>query len=78
MTPNANVYAYAAAQVKKALECTKELDGPDTPLGWPEGYATLLNTNMKRELDHLAQFLHMAVDHAKKIGFEGPFYRTKA
>ena len=74
-TPNANVYAYAAAQVKKALECTKELDGLGyTFWGGREGYATLLNTNMKRELDHLAQFLHMAVDHAKKIGFEGPFY----
>lgn len=74
-TPDANVYAYAAAQVKKALECTKELDGLGyTFWGGREGYATLLNTNMKRELDHLAQFLHMAVDHAKKIGFEGPFY----
>lgn len=74
-SPNANVYAYAAAQVKKALECTNELDGLGyTFWGGREGYATLLNTNMKRELDHLAQFLHMAVDHAKKIGFEGPFY----
>ena len=74
-TPDANVYAYAAAQVKKALECTNELDGLGyTFWGGREGYATLLNTNMKRELDHLAQFLHMAVDHAKKIGFEGPFY----
>lgn len=74
-TPDANVYAYAAAQVKKALECTKELDGLGyTFWGGREGYATLLNTNMKRELDHLAQFLHMAVDHAKKIGFAGPFY----
>ncbi len=74
-TPDANVYAYAAAQVKKALECTNELDGLGyTFWGGREGYATLLNTNMKRELDHLANFLHMAVDHAKKIGFDGPFY----
>lgn len=74
-TPDANVYAYAAAQVKKALECTKELDGLGyTFWGGREGYSTLLNTNMKRELDHLANFLHMAVDHAKKIGFDGPFY----
>ena len=74
-SPNANVYAYAAAQVKKALECTNELDGLGyTFWGGREGYSTLLNTNMKRELDHLANFLHMAVDHAKKIGFEGPFY----
>jgi xylose isomerase len=42
--------------------------------GGREGYATLLNTNMKRELDHLATLLHMAVDHAKKIGFKGQFY----
>ena len=74
-SPDANVYAYAAAQVKKALECTHELDGLGyTFWGGREGYSTLLNTNMKRELDHLANFLHMAVDHAKKIGFDGPFY----
>jgi len=74
-SPDARVYAYAAAQVKKALESTKELGGLGyTFWGGREGYSTLLNTNMKRELDHLAAFLHMAVDHAKKIGFEGPFY----
>ncbi|MGC6455832.1 MAG: xylose isomerase [Coraliomargaritaceae bacterium] len=74
-SPNADVYAYAAAQVKKALECTHELNGLGyTFWGGREGYSTLLNTDMKRELDHLAAFLHMAVDHAEKIGFEGPFY----
>ena len=74
-SPDAYVYAYAGAQVKKALEATKELDGLGyTFWGGREGYSTLLNTNMKRELDHLAAFLHMAVDHAKKIGFDGPFY----
>lgn len=74
-SPDAAVYSYAAAQVKKALECTKELDGLGyTFWGGREGYATLLNTDMKRELDHLGAFLHMAVDHAKKIGFDGPFY----
>ncbi len=74
-SPDANVYAYAGAQVKKALEATKELDGLGyTFWGGREGYSTLLNTNMKREIDHLAAFLHMAVDHAKKIGFDGPFY----
>lgn len=74
-SPDMSVYAYAAAQVKKALECTKELDGLGyTFWGGREGYATLLNTNMKKELDNLAAFLHMAVDHAKKIGFDGPFY----
>ena len=74
-SPDANVYAYAGAQVKKALEATTELDGLGyTFWGGREGYATLLNTNMKRELDQLAAFLHMAVDHANKIGFDGPFY----
>ena len=74
-SPDAAVYAYAAAQVKKALECTHELGGLGyTFWGGREGYSTLLNTNMKREIDHLAAFLHMAVDHAKKIGFTGPFY----
>ena len=74
-SPDANVFAYAAAQVKKALECTKELNGLGyTFWGGREGYSTLLNTNMKRELDHLAAFLHMAIAHADKIGFDGPFY----
>ena len=74
-SPDLDVFTYAAAQVKKALECTKELDGLGyTFWGGREGYATLLNTDMKRELDHLAAFLHMAVDHARKIGFDGPFY----
>ncbi len=70
-----DVYAYAAAQVKKALEVTHELGGEGyTFWGGREGYATLLNTDMKRELDHLAAFLHMAVDYKKKIGFKGQFY----
>lgn len=74
-SPDANVYAYAAAQVKKAIEVTHRLGGHGyTFWGGREGYATLLNTDMKRELDHLAGFMHMAVAHAKKIGFEGPFY----
>jgi xylose isomerase len=74
-SPNADVFAYAAAQVKKALEVTHELKGEGyTFWGGREGYSTLLNTNMKRELDHLAAFLHMAVEHKKKIGFTGQFY----
>lgn len=74
-SPDLNVYNYAVAQVKKALESTKALDGLGyTFWGGREGYSTLLNTDMQRELDHLAAFLHMAVDHAKKIGFDGPFY----
>ena len=72
--PDAHVFAYAAAQVKKALEVTKELGGANYVFwGGREGYETLLNTNLKREQDHLAAFLHMAVDHAKKIGFKGQF-----
>ncbi len=72
---NADAFAYAAAQVKKALEVTLELGGAGyTFWGGREGYQTLLNTDMKRELDHLAAFLHMAVDYKKKIGFKGQFY----
>jgi xylose isomerase len=72
--PDAHVFAYAAAQVKKALEVTKELGGANYVFwGGREGYETLLNTNLKREQDHLAAFLHMAVDYAKSIGFTGQF-----
>jgi xylose isomerase len=72
---NADAFAYAAAQVKKALEVTKELDGAGYVFwGGREGYQTLWNTDMKRELDHLARFMHMAVDYAKQIGFTGQFY----
>lgn len=74
-SPSADVFAYAASQVKHALEATHRLGGEGYVFwGGREGYATLLNTNMKRELDHLATLLHMAVDHAKKIGFKGQFY----
>jgi xylose isomerase len=73
--PDAHVFAYAAAQVKKALEVTKRLGGAGyTFWGGREGYETLLNTNLKREQEHLAKFLHMAVDYAKEIGFTGQFY----
>jgi len=72
---NADAFAYAGAQVKKALEVTQELGGSGYVFwGGREGYTTLLNTDMKRELDHLARFLHMAVDYKKEIGFEGQFY----
>src|SRR5579872_4961085 len=72
---NADAFAYAAAQVKKAMEVTHELHGGGyTFWGGREGYSTLLNTDLKRELDHLAKFLHMAVDYKKKIGFKGQFY----
>jgi xylose isomerase len=71
---NADVFAYAAAQVKKALETAKEL-GAENYVFWGgrEGYETLLNTNLKLELDNLARFMHMAVDYAKEIGFTGQF-----
>jgi xylose isomerase len=74
-SPSLPVYAHAAAQVKKALEVTHKLGGGGYVFwGGREGYSTLWNTDMKRELDHLAAFLHMAVDHKKKIGFKGPFW----
>ncbi len=71
---NADVFAYAAAQVKKCLEVTKELGGENYVFwGGREGYSNLYNTDLKRELDHLAKFLHLAVDYKKKIGFTGQF-----
>jgi xylose isomerase len=71
---NADVFAYCAAQVKKALEITHELGGENYVFwGGREGYQTLYNTDMKRELDHLAKFFHMAVDYANEIGFQGTF-----
>jgi xylose isomerase len=74
-SPNLDVFAYAAAQVKKALEVTLKLGGAGyTFWGGREGYSTLYNTDLKRELDHLARFFHMAVDYKKQIGFDGPFY----
>ena len=72
---NADVFAFAASQIKKAMEVTHELKGEGyTFWGGREGYMTLLNTDMKRELNHLAALLHMAVDYKKKIGFKGQFY----
>ncbi|WP_340082087.1 xylose isomerase [Terribacillus sp. FSL K6-0262] len=71
---NADVYAYSAAKVKKGLEIAKDL-GAENYVFWGgrEGYETLLNTDMKLEQDNLARFLHMAVDYAKEIGFNGQF-----
>ena len=74
-SPNSEAFAFAAAQVKKALEVTHLLGGEGyTFWGGREGYQNLWNTDIARELDHLAQFLHMAVDYAKEIGFTGQFY----
>ncbi|AWP36051.1 MULTISPECIES: xylose isomerase [Heyndrickxia] len=71
---NADVFAYAAAQVKKGLEVGKEL-GAENYVFWGgrEGYETLLNTDLKLEQDNLARFFHMAVDYAKEIGFDAQF-----
>ncbi|SJZ79239.1 xylose isomerase [Garciella nitratireducens] len=71
---NADVFAYAAAKVKKGLEVAKEL-GAENYVFWGgrEGYETLLNTDMKLEMDNLGRFFHMAVDYAKEIGFDGQF-----
>jgi xylose isomerase len=73
--PSPQVFAYAASQVKKAMEITHELGGGGYVFwGGREGYETLLNTDLKQELDHMAMLLKMAVDYKKKIGFEGQFY----
>ena len=74
-SPYVDAFVHAAAQVKKAIEVTHELGGEGYVFwGGREGYDTLLNTELGRELDHLARFLHMAVDYKKSIGFNGQFY----
>lgn len=71
---NAEVFAYAAAKVKKQLDIAKELDASSYVFwGGREGYESLLNTDMKLELDNLARFFRMAKEYAEKIGFEGQF-----
>ncbi|HOF23085.1 MAG TPA: xylose isomerase [Thermotogota bacterium] len=73
-SPDAKVFAYAAGQVKKALEVTLALGGEGYVFwGGREGYETLLNTDMKRELDHLAAFYRIILDYAREIRFEGQF-----
>jgi xylose isomerase len=73
--PSPEVFAYAAAQVKKAMEVTQRLNGAGYVFwGGREGYETLLNTDLGRELDHLAKFLRMAVDYKNNIGFTGQLY----
>jgi xylose isomerase len=72
--PDFHVLTYAATQVKNALDATIELGGENYVFwGGREGYNTLLNTNMKRELEHMARFLMMARDYARKQGFKGTF-----
>ncbi len=73
--PDFQVLAHAGAQVKAALDATIALGGENYVFwGGREGYMSLLNTNMKREKDHLARFLHMAKDYARKNGFKGTFF----
>ncbi|MFL2125050.1 xylose isomerase [Marinilactibacillus psychrotolerans] len=71
---NADVFAYAAAKVKKGLEVGKKL-GSQSYVFWGgrEGYESLLNTDMGLEVDNLGRFFHMAIDYASKIGYEGQF-----
>jgi xylose isomerase len=72
--PNFNVLTYAATQVKNALDATIKLGGQNYVFwGGREGYMSLLNTQMKREQEHFARFLHMARDYGRKNGFEGTF-----
>ncbi|MEM9752316.1 MAG: xylose isomerase [Planctomycetota bacterium] len=73
--PCPEVFAHAAAQVRQALDATKELGGAGYVFwGGREGYDTLLNTDLGRDLDHLAKLLHLAVDYKKSIGLDVPFY----
>ena len=70
--PDPDVFAYAAAQVKNALELTHELVGANYVLwGGREGYETLLNTDLKREFAQLGRFMQLVVEHKHKIGFKG-------
>src|SRR6478736_10243089 len=73
--PDFTVLSWAGTQVKNALDATIALGGENYVFwGGREGYMTLLNTNMKRELDHLGRFLNMAKDYARKQGFKGTFF----
>lgn len=73
--PSADVFAFAAAQIKKALEITVELGGTGYVFwGGREGYETLLNTNMELELDNMARLMTMTRDYGRSIGFTGDFY----
>lgn len=73
--PNADVFAFAAAQIKKAVEITVALGGEGYVFwGGREGYETLLNTNMALEQDNMARLMRMTVDYARSIGFKGNFY----
>jgi xylose isomerase len=71
--PDPDVFAYCAAQVKHCLDVTKDLGGENYVMwGGREGYETLLNTDLKRELKQAGRFLNLVVDYKHKIGFKGP------
>lgn len=73
--PDFHVLAHAGAQVKAALDATIQLGGENYVFwGGREGYMSLLNTDMKREKEHMARFLHTAKDYARKQGFKGKFF----
>lgn len=73
--PDFQAVAYAGAQVKNAIDATIKLGGENYVFwGGREGYMSLLNTDMKKEVDHLARFLHMARDYARSQGFKGDFF----
>jgi len=73
-SPNAHVMATAIAQVKNAIDATKELGGENYVFwGGREGYETLFNTDLKKEMEKMARFFHMAVDYKKKLGFKCQF-----
>ncbi|GMQ82844.1 MAG: xylose isomerase [Rhodothermia bacterium] len=73
--PDFHVVAYAGAQVKQALDATIKLGGENYVFwGGREGYMSLLNTDMKREQEHMARFLHMAKDYGRSQGFKGTFF----
>ena len=72
--PDYHVFAYAAAQVKQALDATKELGGENYVFwGGREGYETLLNTRLKQEQEQMAAFFRMCAEYAERIGFTGQF-----
>ena len=74
-SPSADVFAYAAAQIKNAVDATIKLGGKGYVFwGGREGYETLLNTNMGLELDNMARLMKLTVDYARSKGYTGDFY----
>ena len=74
--PDFHVLAYAASTSKRSIGCYNRTLGGENYVFWGgrEGYMSLLNTHMKREKEHIARFLHMARDYARKNGFKGKFF----